>query len=64
MDYIENNNSHRSLNQAKNRMNDRKEEIGKAWEIKAEGNPAINLIKDKCLLMGRLWKRNMWVLGL
>ena len=42
---------HRSWERAGNLM--AKKEAGKkrAWEIKAEVNPALNLIEDRCLAM-------------
>ena len=40
-----------------------KKEAGKkiAWEIKAEANPALNLIEDRCLTMSGsgFWRKNL-----
>lgn len=45
---------------------EKKAEKGRAREIKVEGNPALNLIGDRCLSMsGSGFQRgNLWVSGL
>ena len=42
-------------------MSEEEAEKGRAREIKAEGNPALNLIGDRCLSMSGsgFWRRNL-----